>query len=65
MNAYEMLARRNKADKLVAVIRSFDGTVEDARGMTDEDWVHAAKLAKVALPSQATRIMVIEILEGK
>lgn len=63
MNAYEMLGRRNKADKLVAAIRRLDGTAADARAMTEEDWANAAKLAGVNIPSLTTRDLVIKILE--
>ncbi len=63
MNTYEMLGRRNKADKLVATIRRLEGTAGDVRGMSEKDWTNVAKLAKVNPPSQATRELVIEILE--
>lgn len=69
------IGRRVKAKRIAAAIRSLDGTADDARRMTESDWLNADKLSvqqtgqggpkpgvKWLPPSPETRALVIEIL---
>lgn len=55
--------RTAKALRLVDVLRAHQATAAEARTMADGVWETVAELAEVQPPSQATRDIVITILE--
>ena len=59
MNAHELAARREKAMKLVAVLRQIRTPLSKVRSMSQESWKLAALAAGVHDPSEETRKMVV------
>jgi len=70
------IGRRAKAKRIAAAIRSLGGTADDARRLTEADWLNADKLSVQQTgrggpkrgqawkaPSEVTRALVIEILD--
>lgn len=70
------IGRRVKAKRIAAAIRSLDGTADDARKLTEAEWIMADKLSvqqtgrggpkrgeEWKVPSDVTRAYVIEILD--
>lgn len=69
------IGRRVKATRIAAAIRSLGGTADDARKLTESDWINAAKLSAKQTGrgypkrgeewhvSEVTRALVIEMLE--
>lgn len=61
MNAYEVIARENKADRLFAALRKAGATLEAVLAMDEDAWRLAADAAGVRQPSQRTKDRVIRI----
>jgi hypothetical protein len=55
--------RTAKALKLADVLRSHQATVAEVRVLPEETWATVAELAEVKMPSEATRTVVVAILE--
>lgn len=64
-NIYRISARRIKADKLADVIQAAAGTSSEAARMNEQDWSRVVFLAQVNPPSDETKQLVVEILEGR
>lgn len=56
--------RTVKALRLVDVLRAHEASAAEARTMPDGVWETVAELAQVKFPSQATRDIVIAVLEA-
>lgn len=64
MNEHEERARLRKATKLAMAIRSAGGTAAMIDELGDEyPWDVAADVAMVRMPSDATKVLVKDILE--
>jgi hypothetical protein len=55
--------RTAKALRLADVLRSHQATAAEVRALPEETWVTIATLAEVNMPSEATRAIVVTILE--
>lgn len=68
-NIVESLKRELKAIALADILKKCRVSAKRAAAMTDEQWLLTEQAAKgkqdVRIPSQATRQMVIDILEKK
>lgn len=56
--------RTAKALRLADVLRSHQATSAEVRALPEETWATIAELAEVRMPSEATRAVVITILES-
>lgn len=62
------IGRRKKAKRLADMIRSLDGTVEDAKRLTEDEWRDLDKITRkhtprdLKPPSAETRALVLEYL---
>jgi hypothetical protein len=56
--------RTAKAIRLADVLRSHQATAAEVRALPDETWATISELAQVNPPSQATRDVVVTILEA-
>lgn len=64
-NIYEIMARREKAEKLYLALARAGATLEQLRLMGDKEWAFAAHAAGCHVPSAATRRLVIELAEER
>lgn len=64
-NVYEILARREKAEKLYLALARAGATLDQLRLMGDREWGLTAQAAGCHLPSIATRRLVIELAEQR
>jgi hypothetical protein len=55
--------RTAKALRLADVLRSHQATAAEVRALPEETWATLAELAEVKMPSEATRAVVVTILE--
>ena len=56
--------RAAKALRLADVLRTHQATAAEARLLPEETWITLAELAEVKPPSQATKDVVVTILEA-
>jgi hypothetical protein len=56
--------RTAKALRLVDVLRSHQATAAEVAALPEETWATIAELAEVRLPSEATRAVVVAVLEA-
>lgn len=61
-NPYELAHRRKKAERLAAQLAGLGGTAEAAAKLSEAEWIAAAKICGVKVPSAETVKVVIEIL---
>ena len=55
--------RTAKALRLADVLRSHQATAAEVRALPEETWATIAELAEVNMPSEATRAVVVAVLE--
>lgn len=65
MNAHEAIARHRKAERLASVLETFSGTAADAETLATEGRRTAEQLAMVRVASDATWVLVAEILRTR
>ncbi len=64
-NVYEIMARREKAEKLYLALARARAELDHLRLMGDKEWDLTAQAAGCHLPSMATRRLVIELAEQR
>lgn len=60
----ERANRAAKAERLASVLMEGGIALSDVRRMQDEQWELAAKAARVQIPSEETRKLVVRLMEG-
>lgn len=64
-NIYEIMARREKAEKLYLTLARAGATLDQLCLMGDKEWSLAAQAADCNTPSAATRRLVVAIAEQR
>ena len=64
-NIYEIMARREKAEKLYLALARAGAELDQLRLMGDKEWSLAAKAADCSTPSVATRRLVVTLAEQR
>jgi hypothetical protein len=65
MSVYEILARREKAEKLYLALARAGAELEQLPLMGDSEWAQAARAAGCHVPSVATRKLVVTLAEQR
>ena len=64
-NVYEIIARREKAEKLYLALARAGAELDQLRLMGDKEWTLAAQAAACNVPSAATRRLVVVLAEQR